>query len=490
MLRHTRRTDRRGAILIVVLAMLSLFAIVGITFVLVASASAEKQRILRDAAGIDNGPAIIDNGEDAFSRFLAPAHLRRVPDRCHGSPELAPRPQPRGDDVRPVLRSGRLRAIPCSGARTWRGTASATFNQLATPTRPNDGSCMNYRQFSPVPPINDPEITGERARRALPGSGPGSVYVPKNAPYTYPDINNLFLASICPATGEVLVPSFHRQAAFGSLDPSNPNWTSPQGKYLTPAAAAAGTPATGGKPGFPPVPMNADGTYTGDVQNLTGALLPTTPTTGRFIARNDSIWIDIGAPIVTGRDGRRYKMLVAPLILDLDGRINLSVAGNRMKPTVAPAIPTSRTTSSTPRASVLAHGKSVSRSCSFRAPPSRTMAEPWSFQRGKAQSPCRPDAAEMYASRYAAGQHLPSCSKVAWTGFNTSTAGSSLTIPELREHNPFWTSPSYSPGCYDGTNMLVVEPPRALQPGRVAGSAGNDPAHAAADVTRSPTPSS
>ncbi|TWT30054.1 hypothetical protein [Blastopirellula retiformator] len=41
----------------------------------------------------------------------------------------------------------------------------------------------------------------------------------------------------------------------------------------------------------------------------------------------DSIWIDPGLPVVTGKDGRRYKKLAAILVKDQDGRLNLNAAG-------------------------------------------------------------------------------------------------------------------------------------------------------------------
>jgi hypothetical protein len=42
----------------------------------------------------------------------------------------------------------------------------------------------------------------------------------------------------------------------------------------------------------------------------------------------DSIWIDLGFPVVTRPDGKRYKPLFAFLVEDLDGRIDMNAHGN------------------------------------------------------------------------------------------------------------------------------------------------------------------
>ena len=42
---------------------------------------------------------------------------------------------------------------------------------------------------------------------------------------------------------------------------------------------------------------------------------------------NDSIWMDLGFPAMTGPDGRTFKPLFAPLIQDLDNRVNVNAHG-------------------------------------------------------------------------------------------------------------------------------------------------------------------
>jgi len=163
-------------------------------------------------------------------------------------------------------------------------------------------------------------------------------------PYTYPDLNTTFLAAVR-ADGTVLLPSFHRPWAvavpgtvFTPVDGEffdrttgklNPLWSAnapalpPWFKYTT----LRPLPAL--NPGFP---GPEDGG--GDVKNLAGA-----PGTLRRLVgskpeywNNDSFWIDLDFPVQTAPDGRRYKALFAPLIVDLDNRVNVNVHGNVQGP--------------------------------------------------------------------------------------------------------------------------------------------------------------
>jgi hypothetical protein len=211
---------------------------------------------------------------------------------------------------------------------------------------------VNY-SYNPIDGyVIDPERQTEPGAPAVPATIPfrgaaqlntppnaafGGNYINKAAPYTYPDRNNFFLAQMNPATGEIILPSFHRPDLFTntnftnpaeqiaqSLNPNNLKWTSAEGRLMTLR------PTRLQHPNFPQVPPNADGTFTGDVSNL------------RFITgsqKNDSLWTDFGGPVLEWR-GRKYKAMIAPLILDLSSRINLSVAGNIRLGDTVPTNPT------------------------------------------------------------------------------------------------------------------------------------------------------
>src|SRR5262249_38908352 len=216
----------------------------------------------------------------------------------------------------------------------------------------------------------DPEWTIPRTTAAQlagpPAAVPGNAYIAKNASYTYADSNNLCLAVVSPQTGEVVLQSFYRPWQFRDasqpatatgLEPNNPNWTKPQGRYLVlrPRPVDQLTVAELGTIGLNPMPptltgpqqtalntlilqkqnsgellpyppSNADGSNTGDLQNLPGGYIYNA-TTGQFVARNDSVWVDIGLP-PRKWNGKWIKPLVAALVMDLDGRVNLSAHGN------------------------------------------------------------------------------------------------------------------------------------------------------------------
>ena len=123
-----------------------------------------------------------------------------------------------------------------------------------------------------------------------------------NPPYTYPDFNSLYLAAVRASDGAVLVPSFYR---YGQNN--QPISLRPSGAYHT---------------GFP---APEDGVA--DVKNLPDSPGLLSPTTEQFTP-NDSVWMDLGFPVMRGPDGRMFKPLFAALLQDLDGRVNVNMNGN------------------------------------------------------------------------------------------------------------------------------------------------------------------
>jgi hypothetical protein len=303
-MRYQKTNERRAVILMVVLSLLTLFAIVGITFVLYADAEAAAARVSREAETAQRADI---PPEEALAFFLSQL-IYDVNDTTGLASGL------RGHSLARTMYGYNYPSIP--NVNPFNGVGRLHFqntlgmldprSQQQTSVTVDDYQMVNYTWFSGDGfGLRDPERYGTRAN----SSAALGTYVGGNASYTYPDLNSFFLAAM-KADGTVLSPSFHRKWLFNPSnnfnDMTNANWTNAMGKYLTPR------PRPAEHPNFP-IPDDA----TGDVKNLVGAP-----------GGNDSIWMDLGAPVMTAPDGTLYKMLFAPLIIDLDGRINLNTAGN------------------------------------------------------------------------------------------------------------------------------------------------------------------
>jgi hypothetical protein len=316
-------------VLIVVIALLTLFAVAGVAFVYYASGEATASRAYREAGDVlrpDAEPELL------FAYFLQQL-LYGVNDDEGGVYSAL-----RGHEL---LRNlyGRNYTINYDGT-IYEGTNNIPFSgtgrlhylQPAFGTPPvDDYNLVNYSYFPADGFLRDPErynvdpVTKRPGRKGLrPAGAPdnrGPFVGTANPSYTYPDLNHLFLAAV-DGNGNVLARSFHRDwtgfGGFGPLSPTNPNWFSGPGhlKYtvLRPRPADHPDVTVNGvlKKGFSP--PEDDG---GDLQNAKG-----------FTQGNDSIWLYLGSPVLSLPDGRRYTMLFAPLIIDLDGKVNLNVHGN------------------------------------------------------------------------------------------------------------------------------------------------------------------
>jgi len=274
---NTKKAQKRpGVILLVVLAMLTLLAIIGITFVMYATSLEQCSEAALDEQKADFRPRF--DQDAALSMFLG-QFVYDVEDNTTGQYS--------------VLRGHSL-------ARDLYGYQAANNGQVTFPLdRPFGG--RGYADPT------QPNFLGQATVSGQP-----------NVSYTAPDKYHWYLAKLSydydydqvqgkNVSGKILKvqePSFWRSGI--SDNPATPAST-----FRYKPASASGSMANG----FPAYPTQNQ-RY--DVQNLPGGTEP------------DSIWIDINAPVQTMPNGRKYKMMVAPLIVDLDGRLNVAMAGNKM----------------------------------------------------------------------------------------------------------------------------------------------------------------
>jgi hypothetical protein len=295
MTHFSNRGRRKGVVLLVVIAMLALFAAVGLSFVYYAQAEANASRVTTQAQ--TQALADVDPGflfSYWLSQLLYDTENLNSAMRGHSLARLLYGSNPNGKNHIPFNGYGRLRYA------------------LGSPNAPTDNyEAINYQYFRNDNFRRDPEHHGLSPTPTDPNSR-GPYLGGANVPYTYPDLNNMFLAAVN-ADGEVLQPSFYRSWTGVNLADT----TDPRQKYLTL------------RPHKVYHRLFPDPTPGGDVKNLDnakGTKFGTGP--GATYDPNDSYWIDAGFPILVAPNGKRYKPLFAPLVMDLDGKVNLNAAGN------------------------------------------------------------------------------------------------------------------------------------------------------------------
>jgi hypothetical protein len=310
--------ERKGVILLVVLAMLTLLTVLGITFVLYADSSEATARINLESEKIYQPQYT----EKELLQHAIGQLVFDVEDDVMGQQSGM-----RGHSLARDMYGYRYSGQPFSmGSPSFAGTGLGLNDRpfRGTGRLENDKKFINFTTFnmgSNPELIRDPERYGNRNPNSI-AAQPNAYVGGFNPPYTYPDLNHVFLAKL-DSNGQVTEPSFVRKEALdipstdlnpplGQLDPqtgqfvfSNPYWTNDEGKYriLRPRSKE-----------HPLFPAPADG-Y-GDVRNLPWG------------THNDAVWIDLGVEPKTAPNGRKYKPLFAFTVLDLDGRANLNAHGN------------------------------------------------------------------------------------------------------------------------------------------------------------------
>src|SRR5262249_34745064 len=173
--------------------------------------------------------------------------------------------------------------------------------------------------------LRDPERADTQSYRADPTQARRLLTGGINVPYTYPDLNNMFLAAIN-ANGQVLMPSFHRPWLFGANSPAaNANWEkTTAGKYLTlrprPVDQLTQLQLVGAGLPYPLPPLE---TLNAAQQAALSTLIATSQGNNQLFpypedaggdvknlywlpGGNDSYWIDLNYPVQVAPDGRKY----------------------------------------------------------------------------------------------------------------------------------------------------------------------------------------
>lgn len=350
-----KRTRREGIILVVVVSMLALFAVIGLGYVIYAESAATASRYTRESQVVRDERAVIDP-EIVLNQALGALIYDRSDDQTGVYSAIRGHSLARSmygwnDAVANAVFN--CNQVPFNGIGRLRYTdifANLSSDQILNFTYFPTDQVVRHPEKYPT----DPTQAGNYDR---PGTAVTRYFGGYNVPYTYPDLNNVYLAAVRASDGQVLMPSFHRPWLFtqGGLanqpvdynflaNQFHPDWYRPSGrlKLLRPRPVDQLTQADVVAAGVPyPIPETLSNGQINQLRNRivqlqnAGRLLAYPSDSGGDVKNlpgspggNDSVWLDLGMPVRTTRSGKKYKPLVAFLVRDLDGLINVNVAGN------------------------------------------------------------------------------------------------------------------------------------------------------------------
>lgn len=357
-----QRSPRRGVILLVVLALITLFASIGVAFVYFAEAEATKSQDQKAGETIKLPDAdmmfnvvlrqLVFPTQNNASALYTQSLLENMYGRTNGNSV---------QNVVPFNGTGwRANFDPATGQDNLyrRNMQFQTYNELThgslnpTYTYPDHknpylgGVAANYRQVDYATNLPSGTFHGPVAiarswaremkfRVAIQDTATGTT-VGYQEVVLNPYSNNVFPSGVrhqdfWKNQPTLVIGSFPALPAGQVYVPNTTITCTPAGANATILLTAAGIanhslrPIGRLNPNFPP-----PGDLGGDVKNLppeVKTLVGFSGTTPVF-ANNDSYWMDVGFPSIPWSNNRKIKPLVAMFIMDNDGKVNLNTAGN------------------------------------------------------------------------------------------------------------------------------------------------------------------
>lgn len=312
---------RSGVVLLVVMAMLALFASLALSFVFYADNEAESAGYSRMAQTID--AADIDP-EELMGYFLSnliyDTNNPYSAGRGWGLARSIYGYNPAALNFTPYNGTGRNG--PSSTANVANSFAPKTVPDPNIPGAVPMYNLINYQTFytpGQATVVRTPEFYSSTttagpptAQNFVTPNGTFRYAGGANPPWTAYDLDNLFLAEMA-ADGTLILPSFGRP------------WNAPTATQTAAAKYMSVFPDPTWNPAFYPLP---DTDFSG-LQVKNNDFGP---------GGNDSNWMDWGHPVMTAPNGKRYKPLFAPLIVDLSNRLHLWAHGNNLGGSIPAAV--------------------------------------------------------------------------------------------------------------------------------------------------------